>query len=176
MKLKGYRSKFERGASQFTEALWLVVKCVAFMPPIPLPSKLRVWLLGAFGARVGKGVVIRSQVDIAFPWRLTVGNDVWIGEGVKILNLASVTIGNDCCLSQRSFLCTGSHRFDLPEFDLVTRPIVVNDGSWIAAGVFVAPGVSIGPNSMCAAGSVVLNDVPANTKVIGNPACPKNQP
>ena len=175
LKLRDYQSNLDRGASRATEALWLIVKCVAFMPCLPLPSKLRVWVLCRFGARIGNGVVIRSQVDITFPWRLTIGDDVWIGEGVKILNLAEVTIGDDCCLSQRAFLCAGSHRFDLPNFDLVTKPIIVHDGSWITAGVFVAPGVSIGPNSMCAAGSVVLNDVPANTTVIGNPARPKDE-
>ncbi|WP_417747351.1 WcaF family extracellular polysaccharide biosynthesis acetyltransferase [Rosistilla oblonga] len=175
MKLREYQSSLDRGASRLTEGLWLAVKCMFFMPSLPLPSKLRVWLLRRFGARIGNGVVIRSQIDITFPWRLTVGDDVWIGEGVKILNLAPVSIGNDCCLSQRAFLCTGSHRFDLPGFDLVTKPIVVHDGSWITAGVFVAPGVSIGPNSMCAAGSVVLQDVPANTTVIGNPARPKRR-
>lgn len=67
-------------------------------------------------------------------------------------------------------MCTGSHRFSLPTFDLVTKPIEIKEGSWVAAQVFVAPGVVIGPNSMCVAGSVVLSDVPPDATVIGNPA------
>ncbi|KLU02926.1 polysaccharide biosynthesis [Rhodopirellula islandica] len=58
----------------------------------------------------------------------------------------------------------------MPTFDLVTKPIVIREGCWVTARCFVAPGVTIGPNSMCAAGSVILKDVPPNTTVIGNPA------
>lgn len=173
MKLRDYQSHLDRGAPRWMEAAWILVKCIFFMSSFPLPSRLRVGMLRLFGAHVGERVVIRSQVDITFPWRLNVGDDVWIGEGVKILNLAAVSIANDCCVSQRAFLCTGSHRFDLPGFDLVSKPIVIHEGSWVTAGVFVAPGVSIGPHSMCAAGSVVLEDVAPHTTVVGNPAQPK---
>ncbi len=173
MKLKNYQSRLDRGASCFKECLWMLSSILFFSHTLPLPSAFRCTVLRLFGASIGTGVVIRSGLNLKFPWRLKVGNDVWIGEDVVILNLAHVVIGSDCCISQRAFLCTGSHRFDQPGFNLVTKPIEIQDGSWIAALTFVAPGVTVGPNSMCVAGSVVLRDVAPNTIVLGNPAVPK---
>jgi putative colanic acid biosynthesis acetyltransferase WcaF len=119
---------------------------------------------------VGRGVVIRSRVNITFPWRFECGDNVWIGDEVYILSLAMVTIRSNVCLSQRAFLCTGSHDFRKETFDLITKPITVEDGCWIAAGAFVGPGVNIGGGSVVAAGAVVIKDVAAGTLLGGNPA------
>lgn len=171
MQLAGYTTgDFQRGAPAWKEALWVAVKCVFFLNPLPWPSALRVALLRAFGARVGQGVVVRANVNVTFPWRLEVGDHVWFGEEVLVLSLAPVRLGSHVCLSQRAFLCTGSHRFETPGFDLVTRPITVHDRSWIAAQAFVAPGVEIGPDSMVGAGAVVLETVQPGVRVAGNPA------
>ena len=148
----------------------MVVKCLFFLNPVPWPSAVRVALLRAFGAKVGQGVVVRSQANITFPWRLSAGDHVWIGEEVLILSLAPVTLESNVCISQRAFLCTGSHDFRAPNFNLVTKPITIRSGSWVAAQVFVAPGVEIGEGSMVAAGSVVLENVPPKSLVRGNPA------
>lgn len=141
-----------------------------FLNPVPWPSELRVALLRAFGARIGQGVVVRSNVNVTFPWRLEVGDYVWFGEEVIVLSLAEVSIESHVCLSQRAFLCTGSHDFRAPKFDLVTKPIVIRRRSWVAAQSFIAPGVEIGEESMIAAGSVVLENVPPKSLVRGNPA------
>jgi putative colanic acid biosynthesis acetyltransferase WcaF len=163
---------FNRGAPRWKEALWMLSKCLFFLPAIPFPSGMRVWLLRLFGAKIGRGVVIRSRVHITYPWRLVVGDFVWFGEEVLILSLAPVTIGSHVCISQRAFLCTGSHRFQSQAFDLDTKPITIGERSWVAAQVFIAPGVTLGTGSMAGAGSVVLQDVPAGTVVRGNPATP----
>lgn len=133
----------------------MIVKAVLFQLHFPIPSTFRVWVLRLFGGSVGHGVVIRSGVNITFPWRLIIGDHCWIGEDVMILSLAEVEIGNHCCLSQRSFLCTGSHDFSAEAFDLITAPIRVGAHSWIAANAFLAPGVSLPPNTMVRAGQVV---------------------
>ncbi len=171
MQLRDYTTGgFDRGQPGWFEALWVVAKCLFFVNPFPWPSSLRVALLRAFGAKIGEGVVVRSQVNVTFPWRLTIGNDVWLGEEVLILSLAPVTLESDICISQRAFLCTGSHDFRGPNFNLVTKPITIRRKSWIAAQAFIAPGVEIGEGSMVAAGSVVLENVPAGCLVRGNPA------
>ena len=167
---KGTPAGFDRGASRFKEISWHAVKCCFFMTSWPLPSALRAALLRLFGAKVCAHVVIRSRVNISFPWRLTIGDDVWLGEEVLILSLAPVAIESDVCVSQRAFLCTGSHDFRSEGFDLMTKGITVRSGSWIAAQVFIGPGVEIGEGSMISAGSVVTEGVPPRVVARGNPA------
>ena len=163
-------SAFDRGAGRIKEGLWLLCKCAFFLNPLPWPSALRTALLRLFGARLGHGVVVRSGANITFPWRFTAGDHVWIGEDVLVLSLAPVTLGSHVCLSQRAFLCSGSHAWRRETFDLRTRPIVVGDSVWIAAQAFVGAGVSIGNGSVVSAGAMVTENVPENSLVRGNPA------
>ena len=161
---------FDRGASRFKECLWVLVRCLFFAPAWPWPSALRVFWLRRFGARIGRGVVIRSRVNIHFPWRLTVGNHVWIGEEVFILNLAPVTLADHVCVSQRAFLCTGTHDYRSPTFDLITRPIQVETGAWLGAASLVGPGVTVGSQALLAAGAVAMARLEPDTIYRGNPA------
>ena len=148
----------------------MCVRALFFQNPIPWPSALRAFFLRAFGARLGQGVIIRSNVNISFPWRLRIGDHVWIGEEVGILSLAEVSIGSHVCISQRAYLCTGSHDFRREDFKLKVAPITVHDGSWIAAMAFIGPGVEIGSGSVVSAGSVVSRNVPPGVFARGNPA------
>ena len=163
-------SDFDRGAPQWKEAVWILTRFLFFQNAFPWPSPLRSALLRAFGAKIGRGVVIRANVNISFPWRLTIGDHVWIGEDVGILTLATVTIESNVCISQRAYLCTGSHDFRREDFKLQVAPITVREGSWIAAASFIAPGVEIGSGAIVSAGSVVFANVAPKTFVRGNPA------
>jgi putative colanic acid biosynthesis acetyltransferase WcaF len=119
---------------------------------------------------VGEGVVIRSGVNITFPWRLELGSHVWIGEQAYLLSLAAIVVEDSVCISQRAFLCTGSHDYTRPTFDLKIAPITLRHGSWIAAQAFVGPGVEVGHGSVVSAGAVVIENVEARVLVRGNPA------
>ncbi len=161
---------FDRGASRLKEVAWVIIKCIFFQTPWPWPSGLRVWFLRLFGAKMGDGVVIRANVNITFPWRLTLGDHVWIGEEATILSLAQVTVESNVCISQRAYLCAGSHDFRSATFDLQTKPITIHSGCWIAAQAFVGMGVEVGEGSVVSAGSVLLESVPPRSFVRGNPA------
>ena len=171
MKLEMYdNSDFDRGAPRWKRGLWVIVRCFFFQNPCPWGSAFRSALLRAFGAKIGKGVGIGSNVNISFPWRLVVGDHVWIGDDVGILSLAQVTIESNVCVARRSSLCTGSHDVRREDFKLKVAPILIRTGSWIAIGSLILPGVTIGEGAVVSAASVVLKDVPANCLVRGNPA------
>jgi len=171
MKLEMYdNSDFDRGAPRWKRGLWVIVRCFFFQNPCPWGSAFRSALLRAFGAKIGKGVGIGSNVNISFPWRLVVGDHVWIGDDVGILSLAQVTIESNVCVARRSFLCTGSHDVRREDFKLKVAPILIRTGSWIAIDSLILPGVTIGEGAVVSAASVVLKDVPANCLVRGNPA------
>ena len=161
---------FDRGASAAKESLWLVVSLILFrLCPFKL-SALKCRVLKLFGGRVGRGVVIKPAVKITFPWKLNLGDHVWLGEECWLLNLAPITIGDNACISQRAFLCTGNHDFKSPAFDLITKPIQVERGAWIGANAFVGPGVTVGTHAVLTAGSVATKDLPPYGIYQGNPA------
>ncbi len=165
---RGYRP----GRGLMTRCLWYVVSLLVFESGWFPASKLKCWLLRLFGARLGKGVVIKPQVRIKYPWRLSLGDHCWIGQEAWIDNLADVQIGHHVCISQRVYICTGSHDYRERSFDLITRSVQIHDGAWLGAGSLILAGNKIGANAIVAAGSVVTKDVGDAAIVAGNPAKP----
>lgn len=155
-------SDYRRGASKFKEALWLAVSGLLVESWLP-GSKWRVALLRLFGARIGKGVVIKPHVRVKFPWRLKIGDHCWIGEEVWIDNLANVEIGCHVCLSQRAYLCTGSHDWSRETFDLIVCPITIADHAWVCAFAVLAPGTSLGEGAILGMGERGSGALPAWT-------------
>lgn len=133
---------------------------------------MKVRLLRAFGGVVGNGVVIAPRVSIHMPWKLTIGDNSWIGEEASLLNLEPLTIGSNVCISQRAFLCTGNHDYTAPAFDYSGRAIDIQDGVWIGAHSFVGPGVTIGTETVVTAGSVAVRSLPEGQVCSGNPCVP----
>ncbi len=152
-------SDFDPGRGAVTRILWWYASLI-FVESGWFPfSGLKVWLLRRFGAQIGNGVVIKPHVRVKYPWRLVVGNDCWIGQGVWIDNLAVVTLEDDVCISQGAYLCTGSHNHRSPTFELITRPIRLRQGSWVTCHTVILPGSTIHPRQVIGAGQVFQSDL-----------------
>ncbi|MGH7870278.1 MAG: WcaF family extracellular polysaccharide biosynthesis acetyltransferase [Candidatus Dormibacteraceae bacterium] len=161
---------FNRGAGLSKRVLWLLVSWVLFrLCPLSF-SWLKRIVLRLFGARIGKGVVIKPQVKITFPWKLEVGDHSWIGEEAWLLSLDRIVVGSNVCISQRAFLCTGSHNYKSSTFNLITAPIRVENGAWLAAGCWVGPGVTVGSHAVLTAGAVAGKNLEPWAIYSGNPA------
>lgn len=140
----------------------------SFIPGTPW----RHLLLKLFSARIGVGGRIKPHVRITSPWNLTLGDYCWLGEGVWIDNLAPVVIGDNVCISQGAYLCTGNHDYKSPGFDLLLGSIYIASESWIAAKAVLAPGTEVGVGAVVSLGAVVSGVVEPGVIVRGNPALP----
>lgn len=160
---------YHPGASVVKRTLWFFVNALFFVSYCPF-NKLKIILLKLFGARVGEGLVIKPSVNIKYPWKLTIGNHVWIGEKVWIDNLADVTIGDNVCLSQGAMLLTGNHNYKKTTFDLTTDEIVLENGVWIGAKSIVCPGVICKSHAVLSVASVATKSLEAYSIYRGNPA------
>lgn len=149
---------FARGRPLWIEALWWVIQAALVRSWIPGTAHRR-YLLRVFGAQIGEGVIIKPGLRVKFPWRLQIGNHTWIGEDVWIDNLAHVEIGSHCCISQGAYLCTGSHDWSSRRFDLIVKPIAIENHAWVCAKSLVAPGVTIREGAVLSLGSVATGDL-----------------
>jgi putative colanic acid biosynthesis acetyltransferase WcaF len=156
---------YDKGRSLPWQAAWYAVQHTVFSRWF-CPSAARVWILRRFGARVGRGVVVRRAVRVHWPWKLTVGEDTWIGEGAWLLNLEPIDLGRDVCVSQEALLCTGSHDRRSATFEFDNAPITVADGAWIAVRATVLRGVTIGRGAVVGACALVTRSVPDGELVL----------
>lgn len=147
-----------RGRSAAIVQLWWLVQGLLFAPSPQFMYGWRNFLLRLFGARIGRKVVIRPSARITYPWKISIGDYSCIGDFVELYTLGEITIGRNAVVSQYCYLCTGSHDMTSPTFDIFAKPIVVEDQAWLAAGVFVHPGVTISEGSVVAARAVVERD------------------
>jgi putative colanic acid biosynthesis acetyltransferase WcaF len=160
---------YKNGASGFANIGWYFTSAIFFKSAFPINS-IKTGLLKLFGAKIGKGVVIKPHINIKYPWRLTVENNVWIGEQVWIDNLADVVIEADVCISQGAMLLCGNHDYKKTSFDLIVGNITLKKGSWIGAKAIVCPGVVVGSHAMLTVGSIATKNLDNYTIYRGNPA------
>ena len=133
---------FNKGAGFIKQTLWYFVNALFVRASWNPFMGIKVFFLKLFGAKIGKGLVIKNNVNIKFPWKLTLGNDVWLGENAWIDNLDEVIIGNNVCISQGALLLTGNHDYTLSTFDYRNASIIIEDGAWIGAKTVYAPSKS----------------------------------
>ncbi|MGB3296341.1 MAG: WcaF family extracellular polysaccharide biosynthesis acetyltransferase [Phormidesmis sp.] len=163
---------YEAGGSRAKVMLWWLVQAIAFPLSLHTAHWWRCWLLRLFGAKIGQQVMIRPTARITYPWNIEIGDNSWVGDDVVLYSLVPIRLGQHCVISQKSYLCTGSHDISDPRFGLVTGEIVVENGAWIATDCFIGPDVRVGANAVIGARSTVLQTMPPGQICFGTPCKP----
>lgn len=159
-----------RGGAAWRAQLWWLFQAVFVLHTPQYMFAWRRFALVLFGAKIGKRVLIRPGVRVTYPWNLTMGDYVWIGDNVTLYSVAEISIGSHSCVSQESYICAGTHDYRDVTFAFVSTPIKIGEECWVASRSFIGPGVEIGDAAVVGAGSVVMTSVDAETIVAGNPA------
>jgi putative colanic acid biosynthesis acetyltransferase WcaF len=167
-----YKTTIDIGASKVKQLVWYFVNVLFFKNSLIIISSLKIWLLKVFGAKIGKGVVIKPSVNVKYPWKLEIGDHSWIGEEVWIDNLSDVIIGKNVTLSQGALLLTGSHDHTREAFNFISFPIILEDGVWIGAKAVVFGGVICKTHSILGINSVAEANLKPYLIYKGNPAIP----
>lgn len=173
MRQKLYKFKLPenfRGRNSFTVQLWWVVQGTLFRLSPQFMYGWRRFLLRLFGAKIGKKVIVRPTVKITYPWKVKIGDFSWVGDEVTLYSLGEIEIGENTVISQKSYICTGSHDYLKEDFPIYAKKIIIEDECWLATDVFVAPGIVIKKKSIIGARSSVYNNIPQNKVCVGNPA------
>lgn len=163
-------SWYNPGGSIFKRILWYFINILFFQSPLNPFIGLKVFLLRLFGARIGKNLCIKPAVNIKYPWKLSIGDNVWIGENVWIDNLADVIIENNVCISQGAMLLCGNHDYKKDSFDLMIGTIVIKEAAWVGARTTVCPNVTISDGAVLTVGAVATKDLEAFGIYQGIPA------
>ncbi|MFG3042513.1 sugar O-acetyltransferase [Streptomyces sp. NPDC048330] len=132
-------------------------------------------LLGELLGFAGEGVEVRPPLYVDYGTNITIGARTFVNYNLTALDVATITIGDDCQIGPNVQLLTPTHPLEpQPRRDKLeaARPITIGDNVWLGGGVIVCPGVTIGDNSVIGAGSVVTKDIPANVVALGSPARP----
>ena len=159
-----------RGKSKIYVQLWWLVQAILIgLSPQVFYGWRRFWLR-MFGASIGKKVLVRPSVKITYPWKVSIGDHSWIGDDVVLYSLGEIEIGSNTVISQKSYLCTGSHDYTKETFDIFAKKITVGNGCWLATDVFVAPGITIGDGVVVGARSSVFKELKPNWIYKGSPA------
>ena len=163
--------KFRGRPAWIVQIWWLVQNSLFAWSPQFLYGWRR-FLLRSFGAKIGKNVLVRPTVRMTYPWKISIGDYSWIGDDVVLYSLGEIEIGKNTVISQKSYLCTGSHDHTSKAFDIYAKSIKIDDEVWVATDVFIAPSVIIGRGAVVGARSTVLHDLPAGKICYGYPAKP----
>lgn len=161
-----------RGRSAVVVQLWWLVQGTLFGFSPQFMYGWRNWLLRLFGAKVGRGVIVRPSARITYPWKVSIGDFAWVGDDVVLYSLGEIEIGANAVVSQRSYLCAAGHDYSQPNFPIYDKKVVIGPQAWLATDVFVAPGVTVGDGAVVGARSSVFHDLPPMMVCVGCPAKP----
>lgn len=162
------KGNFRKERGVVVVASWFLVETLVIRNRLIPFSGVRVALLRIFGARVGRNCRCPHPIRVKYPWNLEVGDNVWIGDEVWIYNQAMIKIGSNVCVSQGTFLTSGSHDM-AGNMDLCVKPIIIEDGAWISSRCIVQMGVTIGRSAVVTPNSVVHKSLKEGVVYGGNP-------
>lgn len=151
---------------------WAIVYAILFRPS---PRPFHAWrnfLLRLFGAHLHPSARVYPKARVWAPWNLYMDERATLADDVDCYCVLPIRIGAHTTVSQYSYLCGATHDFEQDEFPLVPMPITIGKRCWIAADVFVAPGVTIGDETVVGARSSVFKDLPPGMVCTGTPAKP----
>ncbi|MDB5253239.1 MAG: Maltose O-acetyltransferase [Flaviaesturariibacter sp.] len=164
-------SPTDPGAGQLREAAFATKKLLVRLNASSDPAEMRALLSQITGSVIDETVVVFSPLSINYGKHTRIGRNVFINFDCIFLDLGGITIEDDVLIGPRVSLLSEGHPVDPNDrHSLVPGPIHIRRNAWIGAGATILPGVTIGENSVVAAGAVVSKDVPANTVVGGIPA------
>ena len=155
--------------------LWGLVYTIAFRPSPRNLHRWRNWLLRLFGAEIHRTARVYPRARCWAPWNLTMGEHSCIADDVDVYCVAPVKLGACTTVSQYSYLCAATHDHTDPQHPLVPRPITIGDRCWLAADVFIGPGVTIGDGTVVGARSSVFRNRPEWVVATGTPAKPQRR-
>ena len=150
--------------------IWSIVNKTLFKYGLFFSKKLRIYLLNLFGAKIHNTCSINRNTIIDYPWNLTMGKKSSLGINTWAYCIDKITIGENCCIGNDVYLLCGSHNTRSSSFELVTYPILIGNGVWIATRANILPNVSLGNFTVVAMGSVVTKSTEEFDIVGGNPA------
>lgn len=149
---------------------WGFVQGSLFRRSPRIAHRWRNLLLRAFGADIHPTARVYPRARIWGPWNLSMGPYATIADDVDCYCVARITLGERAIVSQYSYLCGATHDFERRSRPLTPKPITIGAGAWVAADVFVAPGVTIGQDTVVGARSSVFSDLPPRSVCFGTPA------
>ncbi len=158
-------------SNKIKRLIWNTIWLILFRPtPRWALNNWRIFLLKLFGAEIGKGSRVLPSCKVWAPWNLTMGQYSVLADNVDCYSMAKINIGSHVTVSQRSFLCTGSHDITSLKKPLITFSIKIEDFVWICSEAFISPNITIEEGAIIAARSVVIKNVNEYDIVAGNPA------
>ena len=158
-------------AFRLRESSYATKELVLKMNNTSVPAEIRNLLGQITGSTIDESVAVFTPFNINYGKHTTIGKNVFINFNCTILDLGGITIEDDVLIAPNVSLLSEGHPINPNErHSLIPKPIHIKRNVWIGANATILQGVTIGENSVVAAGSVVSIDVPDNVIVGGTPA------
>jgi len=156
---------------EINEVVGRTIKLLQLLNTATDVNSIRDFLSEIIGVRIDDSTTIFAPFYTNFGKFISIGKNVFINHACSFLDMGGITIEDDVLIGPKVNLVTENHPLDPGDRKaLITNPIIIKRNAWIGAGATILPGVTIGENSVVAAGAVVSRDVPPNVVVGGIPA------